>query len=87
MINLQIFSIIAPLSMLLLDIGVVTQIRLIIKNKSCKDLSLTYYGLLAFADFSWTMYAVDLQNPFMIFTELVGLSLVIIIICLWWKYK
>jgi uncharacterized protein with PQ loop repeat len=79
---LKIFEFISPFSVLLINIGLVHEAYLIIKNKTGNNISILYFCLVMLVDSSWALYGLYLDNWFMIFSEALALCISVIIILL-----
>jgi uncharacterized protein with PQ loop repeat len=87
MFDLSVFGVIAPVSVLFLNISLLDEIRMILVHRSIKNISMPYFVALSFVNLSWTLYGIFLSNYLMIFAQGLGLLLSFVIIALWIIYK
>ncbi len=85
---MQILGLIASiLTILLVFIGLVSQVIINFKRKSCRGLSLIYFIIIFFAYSAWSMYGVSISDWYLIIPQIAGAIISLILLFQFYLYR
>lgn len=85
---MQVFGLIASiLTIVLVFIGLVSQVIKNFQRKSCSGLSLIYFIVILFAYSAWSLYGISISDWYIIIPQTAGAVISLILLAQFYLYK